>query len=497
MKRRTFLRGVLAGPALLASACQANLSGPSLALSHTSGMNVLCINIDDMPANVLGCYGHTIVQTPHMDRFSRTAMRFARCYCQVPIGYPSRSSFLTGLRPETTGIYDDTDPLDQRLPAETRSLPELLGQYGIYTVNIGNVFGTPGRATRRLDAFDRLEFSPLPEEYTGESRGLPPELQDEPESHESEKQKARLTAHVLEQLARQKRQFFLSLDFTAPWEPSRCPDEYRRRYDPDTIPLPQARPEEDASVPTVGKRFGRDDRALNGSYEGARTDEDVRQAIRSYYGCVSFIDAQIGVVLEALEHAGLSNETIVIIFGANGIQLGEHGLWSNSTLFEQCTRVPLLIRVPGVTTKGTACDEIVELVDLLPTLCELLVIPPPDRLEGTSLAPLLADPRQPWKLAAFTVCSTDRYIGCSVRTKRWRYTDWQVRETSLREFELYDLDSDPWEQTNVARDDGCRNQRTILANLLQRGWQVAHQRRGPSPGTPANPASYRAGRILW
>jgi uncharacterized sulfatase len=460
-------------------------------------MNVLFINTDDMAAHALGCYGNRIVQTPHIDRFAGTALRFARCYCQAPLGYPSRSSFLTGLRPETAGIYTRADLLDQCLPTGTRSLPELLDEYGIYAVNIGDIFGSPGMATDRLNAFDRLEFSPLPEKCPGQSLGPTPELQDALGSCESDGPRAEQAAHLLEQLARQKKQFFLSLDFTTPWQLSRCPDGYLDRYDPDRIPLPPAPPQEDANVPAVAKHCGRDDGALNACCEGAVTDEDARQAVRAYYSRISFIDAQIGTVLKALRHTGLSNETMVLIFSANGTQLGEHGLWGDSRLFEQCTRVPLLIRVPGVTAGGTVCDEIVELVDLLPTLCDLLVIPPPDNLEGASLSPLLVDPSQPWKLAAFTVCSIGSHMGCSVRTKRWRYTDWQSCETSLREFELYDLDSDPWEQRNIAREDGCRNQRTILANLLQRGWQVAYQRGAPDSRAPAHPPSYRAGRILW
>ena len=469
MKRRTFLRGVLAGAALWAATGPVKLSRASLAMSHTSGMNVLFINIDDISASRLACYGHPIAQTPHIDRFVSTAVRFARCYCQAPMAYPSRSSFLTGLRPETTGIHSNADLLDQCLPAGTRSLPELLDQYGITTVNIGNLLAVPG----------------------------PPELQDDPQLNETDSKKAGLAAHVLEQLAQQKRQFFLSLDFTGPWVPSRCPDEYLDRYPPDTIPLPVACPQKDANVPRIARHGDRDSAVLKGNCQGAMKDGNTRQIIRAYYGRLSFLDAQIGVVLDALKRTGLSNNTIVIIFGANGIQLGEHGLWGDSTLLEQCTHVPLLVRVPGVTTKGIVCDEIVELVDLFPTLCQLLVIPPPDGLEGVSLAPLLADARQPWKLAAFTVCSVGGHRGCSVRTKRWRYTDWQSRATSLREFELYDLDSDPWEQQNIAQDDGCRNQRTILANLLQRGWPVAYQQNHPNPAAPANRASHRAGHILW
>jgi arylsulfatase A-like enzyme len=558
VKRRAFLRGfpvVLAGPALLGTLGQAS---PAM-MSHTSGMNVLFINIDDMAANAVGCYGNPTVKTPHLDRFATTAIRFARCYCQAPMCYPSRSSFLTGLRPDSTRIYDNTGPTDQCLPPGTRSLPELLHQYGIHSVSIGELLQHPETATRQLNAFDRIEYGALPKGYKGESLGLPPELREalealpeprftyspdseaeqrmaalkaerdelwqrvEPGSkeygaarrifrqslanifgdsgrlapQESDGQKARLASHILGQLARQKRQFFMSLSFTKPHIPLCCPGKYLNLYDPSDIPLPQARPQADMDVPAVAKRFGCNYDIFNSAYTGPVTDEAARQAIRAYYGCVSFIDAQIGIVLEALERENLSDDTIVIISSDHGFQLGEHGLWSKCTLFEQSTRVPLLIRVPGLTGNGTACDEIVELVDLLPTICEFLVIPLPDRQEGASFAPLLADPRQPWKLAAFSVCSIAGHVGRSVRTKRWRYADWQSRKTSLRQFELYDLDTDPWEQRNLAQNASCRNQRTILANLLQRGWRVAHPQGAAAPGAPPGFSSHRAEHILW
>jgi arylsulfatase A-like enzyme len=562
MKRRVFLKGfpaVLAGPALFNSLGRASPSVNPAIMSHTSGMNVLFINIDDMAANAVGCYGNPTVRTPHLDRFATMAIRFARCYCQVPMCDPSRISFLTGLRPDSTHIYDNADPIDQCLPAGTQSLPELLRQYGIHSVSIGELLQHPETATQQLNAFDRLEYSTIPNGYEGESQGLPSELREalatlprprftySPNSEaeqrmaamkaerdelcqransgseeygaarrtfqqslanifgdsgrlapqESDGQKARLASHILGQLARQKTPFFMSLSFTRPHIPLCCPGQYLNLYDASDIGLPQAPPQADIDVPAVAKRFGCNEDIFNSAYTGPVTNEAARQAIRAYYGCVSFIDAQIGIVLEALERENLSDDTIVIISSDHGFQLGEHGLWSKDTLFEQSTHVPLMVRVPGLTRKETACDEIVELVDLLPTICEFLAIPLPDCQEGTSFAPLFADPHQPWKLAAFSICSMADHVGRSVRTKRWRYTDWQSRKTSLRQFELYDLHTDPWEQRNLAQSANCRNQRTILANLLQRGWHVAHQRGAAGPATPAGFSSHRAEHILW
>lgn len=560
MKRRAFLMGLSAAIAgqRIAGRVGRAATAPRTVTPCTSGMNVLFITIEDLTANAVGCYGNPVVKTPHLDRFAGDATRFARCYCQAPMRNPSRSSFLTGLRPATTGIYRNSDAMHRHLPEGTRSLPELLRQYGIYTVNIGKLFHHSWTAEQQLNAFDRLEYCDLPREYPGVSRGLPPDIRailgacEEPpfkyscdpavedrmtqlrakrddvwrraergsaeynaaramfqqpmaniigdsglsELQERDGQKARLAAHLLGQLAKEDDPFFMSLGFSKPHTPLRCPSSYLDVYDLNDIAGPSAAAEQDTNIPAVAKRFGRNYDIFNSSFEGLVTDEAARQAIRAYYACVSFVDAQIGLVLEALESAGLGDDTIVMILSDHGFQLGEHGLWSKYTLFEQSTRVPLLVRVPGLTT-GASCDEIVELADLLPTLCDLLVIPPPENLEGTSFVPLLSDPRQPWKLAAFTDCAIAGHIGRSVRTKRWRYTDWQSRETSLRQFELYDLASDPWEQNNLALDPSHRNQRTILANLLQRGWSVAHQR---SPGKSTRQVEFTARpsrHILW
>ncbi len=176
------------------------------------------------------------------------------------------------------------------------------------------------------------------------------------------------------------------------------------------------------------------------------------------------------MVLDTLEKEGLADNTIVIFFADHGFHLGEHGVWSKYTLFEQSTRVPLIVRVPGAPGNGKVCREIVELVDLLPTIGQLVDLPLPDNLEGTSCAPLLADPNRPWKKAAFT------YFGNkgqhrSVRTKRHRYSEWQHEGTTVAE--LYDLQADPWETVNLADDESHAATRKELAALLRSGWRSA------------------------
>ncbi len=455
MKRRALLKGLVAS--------WAGLVGPDPRSSRlcaaseakrldTSGMNLLFIHVEGLAAGAVGCYGNPVVKTPNLNRFALQAARFTRCYCQSPMSHPSRTSVLTGLRPDTISALTTDTARDCATPVETPLLPELLDQYGFHTMRLGD-----------------SEAASCDEVHETRCCGDSPRA-DEPEPDE---RRGTLAADVLVGMAREDAPFFLSVSFSEPQMRRRGLKTCLDLYDADNISVPHVFACQDRDIPAVATRFGRNDYAPGGDAESPTADQAVRETILTYYAGLSFVDAQIGLVLDALEKAGHSHDTIVMIFGDCGFHLGEHGLWGTGTLFEQVTRVPLLIRIPGVTTRQTVCEEIVELVDLLPTVCDLLTVPTPDRLEGKSFVPLLSDPLQPWKRAAFTVCRVAGYAGRSVRTKRWRYTDWQSCETSQRQFELYDLDSDPWEQTNLALNPDYRNERTILANLLQRGWQAA------------------------
>ncbi len=505
MNRRDFLKGCTASVAgwsmrhaLLYDACAASVDG----IPDTSGMSLLLITIDALNAGTIGCYGHPLVKTPNLDRFATRGARFTRCYCQSPASNPSRSSFLTGLRPETTDVLTNDDPMDCLLPAGAQSLPEMLHRYHFYTANIGRLFYGREHACRQLNAFDyrdsdntaiseevragaRLRevqenadcaFDVAPkdtgQETVAEHTADPPGDAGPPREQEPER-KARLAAQVLGDLAGRNTPFFMSVGLSMLSAPLRCPERYLDLYDLDGIPAVQATIDRDRDIPAVARQCNGNHSLFADGHEEPATDAMAREAIRAYYAGVSFLDAQVGTVLDALERAGLSDETIVVILSDRGFQLGEHGLWGGGTLFEQSTHVPLLLRVPRVTTREMVCDELVELVDLVPTVCDLLTVPMPETLEGKSLVPLLSDPLQPWKRAAFAVSIVAGHTGRSVRTKRWRYTDWQSDTTSRRQFELYDLDADPWEQTNLALNPDYRNERTILANLLQRGWQAA------------------------
>ncbi len=383
MKWRGFLQGVPAlwvGIALLGFLGCVGAAADAAVAPHTSGMHVLFVAVDGLTVDALETPPDAETRAPHLDAFAAQAMRFTRCYCQVPEPNASRLSILTGLRPDQTLSTQEASANDGQ------PLPEFLSRNGIHVIN---------------------SAEPSPD---------------------------------FEALADQGSQFFTWVDY---------------------------------------------------SIRGGTTDT----AGDAYNDEVTSLDKRVGDLLDALDRAGLCDRTIVFVFSTHGVLLGEPNNRGTQSLCEQSTHVPLLIRVPGLTSHAMVCDEIVELVDLFPTLCDLLLIPLPNELEGMSLTPLLVDPQRPWKLAAFTTCTTDDAVGQSVRTKRWRYVDWQSRETAFRRFELYDLNRDPAEQTNLAFDRAYRNPRTILANLLQRGWPVAQQER--TRGTAVTPPAYPAQHILW
>lgn len=530
MQRRDFLKTV---SATIAASAFMPFNGAATAAPtpDTSKMNVLFIDIEDLTAESLGCYGNRIVKTPVLDRFAARAVRFDRCYCQAPMCNPSRTSFMTGLRPDSTRVFTNPDPMSARLPEGTLSLGEMIRRRGMYSINIGKLFHQTHTAEKQLAAFDRLEFCERPKGYKGISKGMPKHLLDELDSlprprfkyspdpaeekrlaeikakrdeiwrrtkkdsrewnkaramfqqpianifgdsglleeQEGDGKKARTAAHILKELAQSKKQFFLSVGFSKPHTPLRCPKKYLDLYELKDIPSPHAPPAKDVGVPAVAKRFGRNYDIFNSYYKQPVTDEAARKAVLAYYGCASFIDAQVALVLKALQSEGLEDNTIVIIFSDHGFQLGEHGLWSKYTLFEQSTRVPLMVHVPGLSADGEVCDEIVELVDLVPTLCDLLKMTAPRNLEGLSIVPLLSKPNQPWKKAAFTILPISGYVGRSVRTKRWRYAEWKSKKAAATQIELYDLKADPYEQNNLATNPKYKEHLAELAALLKAG----------------------------
>jgi arylsulfatase A-like enzyme len=274
------------------------------------------------------------------------------------------------------------------------------------------------------------------------------------------------------------RPFFLAVGFRKPHLPFTAPQRYFDLYPPDSITT-ASNPFAPKDVPAVALHNWDELRGCQGvPIKGPVSETMARELVRAYYACVSYMDAQVGRLLRQLEQLQLHERTLVVFWGDNGYELGEHGLWCKHSNFEDAARVPLIVRAPGHMTPGARTDALVECVDVYPSLCELAGLPAPTALEGTSFVPLLKTPAKPWKKAAFsqyprTAEGVGPVMGHSMRTDRYRYTEWRGSQKEFLARELYDHQNDPAENTNVA---GIAANATLVARLsdeLKAGWKAA------------------------
>ncbi len=469
----------------------------AVSMPDTSKMNILFINIEDCNASALGCYGNPICKTPNLDKFCASGIRFDAAYVQAIACNPSRSSFLTGLRPRTTGIISNGHVMDKNLPPGTATLPEVLKSGGFHLTDIGKLFHKIDYAEKRYAAFDRLEFYQKPSGWTGPEPMLkfPPvkthERDPKPKDEKSREYREWKARHsdrfgdsgleyeehgdyrmaatavaVLKDYAKTGRRFFLSVSQSRPHTPLTAPKKFLDMYNPAKIPEPQA------PVSSL-KNFPYMKRATGGNpdifMKQQPTPTQVQEAIAAYYACCSMVDANIGMMLDVMEETGLAKNTIVVFLGDHGFHLGDHGFWSKYSMLAATHRAPLVIRVPGAPGNGKACSGIVEFVDFIPTLCELAGVKPLSVQEGISFAPLFADPSRPWKKAAF-ITEGDSEDGDGVRTPKFSYMEFRKCELPAA---LFDLTKDPWETVNVVDDPLYANARTEMAALLKEGWKAA------------------------
>lgn len=458
------LRIVLTGLLLLAGAAIS-------AMAADSRPNVLFIVSDDLN-NVLGCYGDKQIQTPNIDKLAARGVKFERAYCAFPLCGPSRNSMLTGLYPNSTGIIANGQIFRQTIPTQL-SLPQAFRQQGyfatrigkLYHYNVPNSIGTNGHddpASWEVEinpaGVDRTEEHPFiktltPNQFGGTLSWFASPKSDE---HHTDALQAADAEWVLERCAKRKdRPFFLSVGFFRPHTPYVSPQKYFDKYKLDEMEVVQGVAEEIKDVPegALGSQKKEQEKL---------TDDLRREARQAYYASISFMDAQVGKVVESLDRLGLADNTIIVFTSDHGYHLGEHGLWQKMSLFEESARVPLLIVAPGIKP-GVALAPVSH-VDLFPTLAQLCGVKAPANLQGQDLSPILHDPTQPGRNWALTQVSRGGgarqaavttnvaangkfYFGYSLRTPRWRYTEW---DSGQRGRELYDHDADPRELTNLA-----------------------------------------------
>ena len=458
--RRDFLSTSLkAGAATLSTTLL-----PKVKINAEARHNVLFIVVDDLRP-LLGCYGHSEMHTPNIDRLAKQGTLFNRAYCQFPVCNPSRVSVLTGLRPDTTRIYDNPTNFREVLP-EVVTLPQHFKDHGYHTRSVGKI--AHGDAAWK----DELSWSePIWRErwrYVNKTTSPSWQALDIDDNELEDVRIANAAVEVLTEI--KDKQFFLAVGFNKPHLPFYAPSRYFDLYRTQDFKLPV-----DSSLPRNAPAIASNPKGMK-AYQDISdyppfSDGKTLELTRAYAANVSYIDDLVGRVLNQLDTLNLTENTIIAFWGDHGFHLGEHGLWRKNTLFEDSVRSPLIVSIPKQTHTGTTTDALVELVDIYPTLCDTCQLPIPTELEGISMVPVIENPTSLWKTAVFSQLKRNPNIdGHTIRTAQYRYTEW---DNSERGRELYDYSADPNETLNTV---DLRENAELVAHLreqLSAGWQAA------------------------
>ncbi|HYE19811.1 MAG TPA: sulfatase [Tepidisphaeraceae bacterium] len=449
------------------------ICAPTFVVAQTKP-NVLFIATDDCN-NDLGVYGHPLVKTPTLERLAARGVRFDRAYCQFPLCSPSRVSLMTGLRPDRTKIFElQTDFRKSTLP-DVVTLPQQFRKNGYYVARVGKLYhyGVPGGiGTAGLDDPQSWDHTVNPKgrdkaeedklvNLQPKNTGLGATLAFLAAEGTDEEQTDGIAATEAIKLleANKDKPFFLAVGFYRPHCPYVAPKKYFDLYPTEKLSLPKFEAGDLADVPQAALTTRPPNYGL--------PEADLKRALQAYYASITFMDAQVGRLLDALDRLKLADNTIVVFWSDHGYNVGQHGQWMKQSLFENSARVPLIVAGPGTTAGGKSSGRTVELLDLYPTLVELAGLPQPaHKLEGRSLKALLADPAAAWDKPAITQVrrgggknNPNAFAGYSVRTERYRYNTW---DGGTKGEELYDHQADPEERKNLAKDPA---QATTVAEL--------------------------------
>ena len=475
--RRDFLSTSLkAGAATLSTTLL-----PKLQANAEKQYNVLFIAVDDLRP-LLGCYGHPEMHTPNIDNLAKQGTLFNTAHCQFPVCNPSRVSVLTGLRPDTTGIYDNPTDFRQALPGVV-TLPQHFKDHGYHTRSVGKV------AHGDAAWLDKLSWSePIwREPWRFVNKPTSPSWQAI-EGDDDELEDVRIANAAVEVLTEIKdKQFFLAVGFNKPHLPFYAPSRYFDLYTTGDFKLPV-----DSNLPRNAPGIAANPKGMK-AYQDISdyppfSEEKTLELTRAYAANVSYIDALVGRILDQLDALNLTENTVIVFWGDHGFHLGEHGLWRKNTLFEDSVRSPLIVRMPKQIHTGATTDALVELIDIYPTLCDACQLPIPTEVEGISMVPVIEEPTRQWKAAAFSqlvrVSNNTAVNGYSMRTGQYRYTEWGNNGEHGRE--LYDYDADPNETVNIVNLPENKALVSHLSEQLHAGWQAAlpeRQEQIPVPQT--------------
>ncbi|MBA3316010.1 MAG: sulfatase [Planctomycetaceae bacterium] len=408
--------------------------------------NVLFIAVDDLNDWIGSLGGHPQTKTPNLDRLAKRGVNFTRAYCSAPACNPSRASLMSGLRPATTGVYHNNQPWRPAMPKAV-TLGELFRKHGYESVGYGKIFHGRFNDERGWDEYESPEDYPKPS----------PEVANDPHSRAGGIVFGKLDAsdeemgdfkNVSKGIAylgkKHDKPFFLACGLTRPHMPWQVPAKYYDMFPLESIQLPEVPDDDLKDIPAAGLKVAKP----QGDHATVLRTENWRQAVQAYLASIAFADAQIGRLIDGLDNSDYADNTIVILWGDHGWHLGEKQHWRKFALWEEATRAPLMMSVPGMTEAGGVCERPIEFVHVYPTLAELCGLKPPSNLDGKSFVSLLEDPAAKWDAAAVTTHGKNNH---AVRTEKWRY----IRYADGSE-ELYDHESDPNEWTNLAIDSKHR-----------------------------------------
>ncbi len=485
--------------------------------------NILFIPVDDLRPD-LGCYGDDFAVTPNIDKVAEQGVTFTRTYCQQAVCNPSRASLLTGLRPDTLRVWDLRTEFRNKLP-DVVTLPQYFKENGYYVYGIGKIFHNIYPDTISWTEKPHVAGFPFDPDavYLNENNIARQEekkkiyiekgidridqlgywyiktvaIENADVDDDAYFDGAQTTAALkkMEELAKKDQPFFMAVGYYRPHLPFNAPKKYWDLYDRAFIPLA-----ENKSIPENMPEYAMNRGNELRSYEDMRDlplpegvpfkTEKQRLLKHGYYASVSYIDAQIGRLVDGLKKLGLYENTIIVIWGDHGWKLGEHNAWCKQTNYEIDTRVPMIIAGANVSAKGLQSEALTEFVDIYPTLCEIANLEIPEHLQGSSVVPLLQNPHQQWKTAAFSQFLQGRfgrmhanhegkqYMGYTIRTDRYRYVEWYEWDKSntkgaLTDRELYDHQDDPGENINIADFEENAQIVASLSDQLNKGWRDA------------------------
>ena len=465
--------------------------------------NVLMICVDDLKP-LLGCYGAPIIKSPNIDRLAARGVLFERAFCNQAVCAPSRNSLMTGLRPSTIGIYDLRTNFRQAVP-DAVTVAQYFMKHGYRTEAMGKIMHVgqgnhEDAASWTVPHWEHKAPQYLLKESTATtrvteaagSRGTVTECADLPDNAYGD---GELADQAIARLRAAKEKpgepWFIGVGFHKPHLPFVAPKKYWDLYQRDAFPLPEL------TVPPIGAPgFAPTKWAELRQYSdipeiGPLDAKQPRLLIHGYHAATSFMDAQLGRVIEALDQLGLAQNTIIVLWGDHGWHLGDHGMWCKHTNYEQAARLPLIVVAPGVAKPGAKTGALAETVDIYPTLCELAGLPIPPGLEGASFVPTLKNPSATTKEAVFHVYPRGELMGRAVRTARYRLVEWKKigAPANTAVFELYDYEADPAETKNLAADkpEIVAQLRAILAKQPEAKPQVRAGKTDKKPAARGKP----------